>query len=178
MHCEIGATQGPLGYVNALGATRLVHWLILVAPSCLRSHNARYIMLKSLSHYLKQCWPDSLMHMGGTRGRWVNWTIRTIFSEIWINIQTFCLRIAFENAIRKMMIILFRPQYFNLTNWFDLHLMYEMLLIFVAQIICLSVKCYMICHPSLMQFGWLAHHKVEIDVSYLAEWYNKNWHFR
>ena len=28
---------------------RLVHWLILVAPSYLRSHNARYIMLKSLS---------------------------------------------------------------------------------------------------------------------------------
>ena len=48
MHCEIGGTQGPLGYVSALGATRLVHWLILVAPSCLRSHNARYIMLKSL----------------------------------------------------------------------------------------------------------------------------------
>ena len=48
MHCEIGGTQGPLGYVNALCATRLVHWLILVAPSCLRSHNARYIMLKSL----------------------------------------------------------------------------------------------------------------------------------
>ena len=40
--------SGALGYVNALGATRLVHWLILVAPSCLRSHNARYIMLKSL----------------------------------------------------------------------------------------------------------------------------------
>ena len=48
MHCEIGGTKGPLGYVSALGATRLVHWLILVAPSCLRSHNARYIMLKSL----------------------------------------------------------------------------------------------------------------------------------
>ena len=45
-------TQGPLGYVNALGATRLVHWLILVAPSCLRSHNARYIMLKSLNKML------------------------------------------------------------------------------------------------------------------------------
>ena len=50
MHCEIGGTQGPLGYVSALGAIRLVHWLILVAPSCLRSHNARYIMLKSLSN--------------------------------------------------------------------------------------------------------------------------------
>ena len=50
MHCEIGGTQGPFGYVSALGATRLVHWLILVAPSCLRSHNARYIMLKSLSN--------------------------------------------------------------------------------------------------------------------------------
>ena len=49
MHCEIGGTQGPLEYLNALGATRLVHWLILVAPSCLRSHNARYIMLKSLN---------------------------------------------------------------------------------------------------------------------------------
>ena len=41
------ATQGSLGYVNALGVTRLVHWLIMMAPSCLRSHNARYIMLKS-----------------------------------------------------------------------------------------------------------------------------------
>ena len=41
--------QGPLEYVNALGATRLVHWLILVVSSCLRSHNARYIMLKSLN---------------------------------------------------------------------------------------------------------------------------------
>ena len=50
MHCEIAGTQGPLGYVNALGATRFVHWLILVAPSCLRSHNARYIMLKSLNN--------------------------------------------------------------------------------------------------------------------------------
>ena len=49
MHCEIGGAQGPLGFVSALGATRLVHWLILVAPLCLRSHNARYIMLKSLS---------------------------------------------------------------------------------------------------------------------------------
>ena len=49
MHCEIGGTQGPLGYVSALGATRLVHWLILVPPSCLGSHNARYIMLKSLN---------------------------------------------------------------------------------------------------------------------------------
>ena len=39
----------PLGYVSALGATRLVHWLILVAPSCLRSHNARYIMIKYLN---------------------------------------------------------------------------------------------------------------------------------
>ena len=39
MHCEIGGTQGPLGYVSALVA----------APSCLRSHNARYTMLKSLS---------------------------------------------------------------------------------------------------------------------------------
>ena len=56
MHCEIGGTRGPLGYVSALGATRLVHWLILVAPSCLRSHNARYIMLKSLrnAHYLTE----------------------------------------------------------------------------------------------------------------------------
>ena len=44
---------------EALGGhsdTRLVHWLILVAPSCLRSHNARYIMLKSLrnAHYLTE----------------------------------------------------------------------------------------------------------------------------
>ena len=31
----------------------IVHWLILVAPSCLRSHNARYITLKSLN--INQC---------------------------------------------------------------------------------------------------------------------------
>ena len=53
MHCEIGGTQGPLRYVRALGATRLVHWLILVSASCLWSHNARYIMLKSLSNDIK-----------------------------------------------------------------------------------------------------------------------------
>ena len=52
MHCEIGGTQGPLGYFNALGATRLVHWLILVTTSCLRSHNVRYIMLQSLIIYM------------------------------------------------------------------------------------------------------------------------------
>ena len=54
MHCEIGGTQGSLGYVSALGTTRLVHWLILVAPSCLRSHNARYTMLKSLNTSLRE----------------------------------------------------------------------------------------------------------------------------
>ena len=31
-NCEVGGTQEPLGYVSALGATRLMHWLILVAP--------------------------------------------------------------------------------------------------------------------------------------------------
>ena len=56
MHCEIGGTQGSLGYVSALGATRFVHWLILVAPSCLRSHNARYIMLKSLNNTSGNLW--------------------------------------------------------------------------------------------------------------------------
>ena len=49
VHCEIGGTQGPLGFVSALGAMHLMHCLVLVAPSYLRSHNARYIMLKSLS---------------------------------------------------------------------------------------------------------------------------------
>ena len=33
-------------------ATRLVHWLILVASSCFPSYNARYIMLKSFN---KRC---------------------------------------------------------------------------------------------------------------------------
>ena len=51
MHCEIGGTQGPLRYVSALGATRLVHWQILVAPSC-QSYKAHYIMLKSLRNTL------------------------------------------------------------------------------------------------------------------------------
>ena len=27
---------------------------------------------QAASHYLNQCWPDSLMHICGTRGRWVN----------------------------------------------------------------------------------------------------------
>ena len=45
----------PLGYVSRLGATRLVHWLALVAPSCLRSHNARYVMLKSFKQLWDRC---------------------------------------------------------------------------------------------------------------------------
>ena len=69
MHCEIGGTQGPLGYVSALGATRLVHWLILVAPSCLRSHNAQYIMLKSLIHMLAKGAPN----VPPTSTEWINW---------------------------------------------------------------------------------------------------------
>ena len=47
VHCEIGGTKGPRGSVSARGAKRRVHWRIRVAPECLRSHNARYIMLKS-----------------------------------------------------------------------------------------------------------------------------------
>ena len=27
---------------------------------------------KATSHYLNQCWPDSLTHICGTRGKWVN----------------------------------------------------------------------------------------------------------
>ena len=49
MHCEIGGTHGPLGYIRELGAMRLLHWVILVALLCLRFHNARYIRLKSLT---------------------------------------------------------------------------------------------------------------------------------
>ena len=41
-------TQGPPGYVSALDTSRLAYWLILVTLLCLQSHNARYIMLKSL----------------------------------------------------------------------------------------------------------------------------------
>ena len=40
---------GPLGHIGALGATRLVQRLIFVAPSCLPSHNAPYIILKSMT---------------------------------------------------------------------------------------------------------------------------------
>ena len=47
-HCEIEGTQGPLGYVSVREATLFVHWLILVAPSNLRSPNGRCIMLKPL----------------------------------------------------------------------------------------------------------------------------------
>ena len=54
-HCEIGGTKGPRWSVIALGAICLVHWRIRKAPECLRSHNARYIMIKSdydtVSHY-------------------------------------------------------------------------------------------------------------------------------
>ena len=28
---------------------------------------------QAASHYLNQCWPQSLTHICGTRGRWVNW---------------------------------------------------------------------------------------------------------
>ena len=30
---------------------------------------------QATSHYLNQCWPDSLTHICGTRGRWVNSTL-------------------------------------------------------------------------------------------------------
>ena len=45
----IDCMMKPLWYVTALGFTGLVHWLILVAPLCLWSHNAWYIMLKSFN---------------------------------------------------------------------------------------------------------------------------------
>ena len=48
--CEIGGTQGPLEYVNARGATRLVHWLILVRASDL--HNARATILNPFNKRL------------------------------------------------------------------------------------------------------------------------------
>ena len=74
-----GATRGPLGYVSALGATRLVHWLILVAPSCLRSHNARYIMLKSLIQ--ENAFEDVVFEMTAilSRGRWVKMKSQYLF---------------------------------------------------------------------------------------------------
>ena len=120
MHCEIGVTQGPLRYVSALGATRLVHWLILVAPSCLRSHNVRYIMLKSLiqswnfkipqlTHWgwVTQICIGKLTIIGSDNGLspgWhqaIIWTnagifliepLGTNFSEILIGIQIFSLK--------------------------------------------------------------------------------------
>ena len=48
MLSEIGGTQGLFKYVSALVAMRLMHWLILIAPSCLWPYNAQYIMLKYL----------------------------------------------------------------------------------------------------------------------------------
>ena len=47
MFCEMGSTQGSLRYVSALNTMHLVPWLILIAPLCLWSLNARYIILKS-----------------------------------------------------------------------------------------------------------------------------------
>ena len=44
-------TQRALRYISTLGAFCLLHWLIPIAPSCLQSRNARYIMLKSLKTY-------------------------------------------------------------------------------------------------------------------------------
>ena len=38
--------------LEASRATRIRHWVILVAPSCLRSDNAQYIMLKSSNRKL------------------------------------------------------------------------------------------------------------------------------
>ena len=45
------------------------HWsLFLIVQWTLTQHWA----YSAPSHYLNQCWPDSLMHICGTRGRWVN----------------------------------------------------------------------------------------------------------
>ena len=49
MHCEVGSTQGPLGYVS----TRRVHWRIRVAPECLRSHNTRTSCLNLITTSIK-----------------------------------------------------------------------------------------------------------------------------
>ena len=73
MHCEIGGTKGPRGSGNARGAKRRVQWRIRVAPECLRSHNARYIMLKSdynmnymfLIHYEAEIYRRSSEARGG-----------------------------------------------------------------------------------------------------------------
>ena len=35
----------------------------------------RLCVEQATSHYLNQCWPDSLTHICGTRGRWVNWLV-------------------------------------------------------------------------------------------------------
>ena len=32
----------------------------------------------TITHYLNQCWPSSLRHICGIRGRWVNWLIQLI----------------------------------------------------------------------------------------------------
>ena len=46
---------------------------------------------QATSHYLRQCWPSSLMHICGTRGRWVNYTTGSFNNKMdFINIFLFC----------------------------------------------------------------------------------------
>ena len=51
------------------------HWsLFLMVRLIITQHWFRYWLdaAQTTSHYLNQCWPDSLTHTCGSRGRWVN----------------------------------------------------------------------------------------------------------
>ena len=74
-----------------------MHWLILVAPSCLRSHNARYIMLKSLKndalgyHHDAELW--SKVDIPGNKSvicpsPSISCLFMIIFSIFWVHFST------------------------------------------------------------------------------------------
>ena len=52
------------------------HWRFFLSVQLTKSHHWFREWLgteQATSHYLKHCWPSSLTHICGTRGRWVKW---------------------------------------------------------------------------------------------------------
>ena len=82
------------------------------------------------SHDLNQCWNI------------VNWTHGNKFSEIVIEIYTFCKEYAFENVIWKMATSLSRPQFVNEVVAARTRLCYGPIIIFDART-CFSIWCLM-----------------------------------
>ena len=93
--CEIEGTQGPLGYISTLST---MHFFILVASPCLRSHNAQHTtILKSLNIQIPSQTAEIKFKMftyqnSISKWPWVNisWGNDPIWKwpEIWVNISS------------------------------------------------------------------------------------------